>query len=313
MLEKIFICEPKFTLMSLVLFCDRLHADLKDSLAVYPSGLTPSGDFPSFPAPDLSAVLTLVFSAMKDLRLYLAANPFVNKASETEFFKTIKPKFTAELLFYCEFHQLCNAFQTGSQVQELPFLSAELERISAIFTIESELYRYVKGGFTYLDELWFSMGRIDCPGDWIGELSCVNRDTDFSSSKDHKVAAFIAHERLCRLIETRLSALKSSGEPGLPHLKIPWTAGIMDLIELVYGAYLNKAFDHGRMSLVDICTVLEQVFDVKLDNHSYLFSQTMRFRKTESLKFLPDMIRAIEAKFDELDVKGKVRRNRTQP
>lgn len=299
--------------MSLAVFCDRLHADLMDNLSVYPSGLTPSGDFPTFPAPDLSAVLSLLFSALKDLRLYLTTNPFNSKADETEFFKTTKPKFTAELLFYCEFHQLCYASATGSPLREEPFLVEELNRITSIFTTERELYRYVKSGFTHFDELWFSSGTMDCPGDWISELSGVNRDLEFSSTKDHKVAAFIAHERLCRIVETRLTILKSSGEPASPRLKIPWTAGIMDLIELVYGAYLNKAFDHGRMSLVDICTVLEQVLDVKLDNHSYLFSQTMRFRKTGSLKFLPDMIRAIEAKFDELDIKGKVRRNRTQP
>ncbi|RZL99975.1 MAG: hypothetical protein EOO88_59110, partial [Pedobacter sp.] len=192
MLEKIFICEPKFTLMSLVLFSNRLHADLKNSLAVYPSGLTPSGDFPTFPAPDLSAVLSLLFSALKDLRLYLTTNPFTSKADETEFFKSIKPKFTAELLFYCEFHQLCYSSATGSQFREEPFLVEELNRITSIFTAERELYRYVKGGFTHFDELWFSCRTIDCPGDWIAELSGVNRDLEFSSSKDHKVAAFIA-------------------------------------------------------------------------------------------------------------------------
>jgi hypothetical protein len=284
-------------------FCDQLHAELKSKL---PDPMQVS----AFSAAELSEVLTAIFHVLKEIRLFIGEHPFENQRQEIEFFKVIKPKFTSELLYYSALHQLLSKTPTDSLTRKKASLSAELEKCSGFFHDHQELYSYIRGGCTYMDHFWFLRLNTACPAIWFSDLSGLNMDHEFSTPQDHKVAAFLACERLCLYCEQQLQKLESGPLSILQ--KLPWTAKTVDLVELIYGLYLTGAIDHGRMSLVEICSVLEVIFDTKLDNHSYLFSQTLRFRKSGSVKFLPEMMKAIEQKLDELDIKGRVRRNRTQ-
>jgi len=284
-------------------FCDQLHAELKSKL---PDAMQAS----AFSAAELSEVITAIFKALKEVRLFIYEHPFENQRQEIEFFKVIKPKFTCELLYYSALQQLLSKTPADSLPRKKAYLLSELEKLSGFFQDHQELYGYIRGESTHMDHVWFLRQNTDCPAVWFSDLSGVNMDLEFSTPQDHKVAAFLAYERLCLYCEMQLQKLETGPLSILQ--KLPWTAKTIDLVELIYGLYLTGAIDHGRMSLVEVCKVLEVIFDVKLDNHSYLFSQTLRFRKSGNVKFLPEMMAAIEHKLDELDVKGRVKRNRTQ-
>jgi hypothetical protein len=283
-------------------FCDQLHAELKSKL--------PDPMPASFSAGQLSDVITMVFEALKEIRLFLDEHPFESQRQEIEFFKIIKPKFSSELLYYSALQQLLSKTLPDSLLRKKACFSNELEKLSGFFREHQEFYSYIRGGATHMDQVWFLRHNTECPAAWFSDLSGINTDHDFSTAQDHKVAAFLACERLWLYCESQLQKLETGPLSILQ--KLPWTANTIDLVELIYGLYLTGAIDHGRMSLVEVCKVLEVIFDVKLDNHSYLFSQTLRFRKSGNLKFIPEMMEAIERKLDELDVKGRVKRNRTQ-
>jgi hypothetical protein len=284
-------------------FCEQLHAELKSKL---PDPMPAS----PFPAAELSEVISLIFRALKEMRLFVNEHPFENLHQEIDFFKVIKPRFTSELIYYSALQQLLSKTSADSLLRKKACFSAELEKFSAFFNDHQELYVYIRSGCRHMDHLWFARQNSECPAAWFSDLSGVNMDYEFSAPQDHKVAAFLAYERLCLYCENQLQKLETGPLSILQ--KLPWTAKTIDLVELIYGLHLTGAIDHGRMSLVEICKVFEVMFDTKLDNHSYLFSQTIRFRKSGNVKFLTEMTSAIEQKLDQLDTKGRVKRNRTQ-
>ncbi len=86
-------------------------------------------------------------------------------------------------------------------------------------------------------------------------------------------------------------------EEKLPELN--WTASKTDLIELIYGLYANKTFNHGKITIKGITQFFESVLDVKLGNTSLRFQEILR--RKDSVAFLDQIRASLETYISRID------------
>lgn len=116
----------------------------------------------------------------------------------------------------------------------------------------------------------------------------------------------ILQEILTRVI-TMENLLQSNAFPQPEYLseeKIPginWTASKTDLIELIYGLYANKAFNHGKITIKAITHFFESTMDVKLGNTSLRFQEILR--RKDSVAFLDQIRESLELYISRIDDK----------
>lgn len=86
-------------------------------------------------------------------------------------------------------------------------------------------------------------------------------------------------------------------EEKLPELN--WTASKTDLIELIYGLYANKTFNHGKITIKAITLFFESVLNVKLGNTSLRFQEILR--RKDSVAFLDQIRTSLETYISRID------------
>lgn len=95
-------------------------------------------------------------------------------------------------------------------------------------------------------------------------------------------------------------SVESLSEQKLPDIN--WTASKTDLIELIYGLYANKAFNHGKITIKAITRFFESTLNIKLGNTSLRFQEILR--RKESIAFLDQVRNALEAYMSRIDDKS---------
>jgi hypothetical protein len=114
----------------------------------------------------------------------------------------------------------------------------------------------------------------------------------------------ILQEILIRVIamENLLQSNTFSNAENLSKEKLPginWTASKTDLLELIYGLYANKAFNHGRITIKAITNFFESTLDVKLGNTSLRFQEILR--RKDSVAFLDQIRESLELYISRID------------
>jgi hypothetical protein len=97
-------------------------------------------------------------------------------------------------------------------------------------------YRYYRSSATYLDTAYFVRGKPDM--EQYLETFYYERDPQFSTNADFKVAKIMANDMLQAYLLSELESLdnytQKSGNVSLPKVKLTWTGSKTDLIELIY-------------------------------------------------------------------------------
>ncbi len=129
---------------------------------------------------------------------------------------------------------------------------------------------------------------------------------EIPAGKDNGELLPILQEILTRVIQME-NVLQSHAFPNTEDEsdeKLPginWTASKTDLIELIYGLYTHKAFNHGKITIKAITKFFESSLDVKLGNTSLRFQEILR--RKDSLAFLDRIRESLEAYISRLDEK----------
>jgi hypothetical protein len=251
------------------------------------------------PAKQAHDAIEVVFGIILKLKDFALSYGFMDEAEKICFYKDYKPLFVSELYYYLQLYRLETERPEPSRLQK-DFLRKKIKSKTDWFDAHKDYGKYARSGKTDHDAEFYLPGyqhEIYTP------LFSFDRDLAFCTAKGHEAALLLANRRLLTELESRLAALKKSsgGFLGLPKLK--WTFKAIDLVELIYGLYLTGAINNGKAELKDIAETLGQVFDVKLDNYSFTFTQSIHYRKSGSIRFLREMIEAILRKLDELDGK----------
>jgi hypothetical protein len=250
-------------------------------------------DMGTLPVRRLALTLTAAGEALKKIRAYVVANPFVDAAEEMELFKNQKPLFTSEQLYAIEVFTIETNRPIGDPAALRAYFELELAVIKRFFDQYQFLYQYHIHELTELDHLLFKRGAKP-----TGILLPENdgADPEFCSSADKLFAKFIAYERLQVYIVAQLS-----GEvPASTRSDLKWTGDSINLVELIYGICLTGQVNHGNITPVQLARWFEEKLGIAIGRPHRRFKEIERRKRLPTTKFLNHMQEAVVKKVEEM-------------
>ncbi|MCS3801063.1 RteC domain-containing protein [Niastella sp. OAS944] len=229
---------------------------------------------------------------------------FQSTEQEVNFFREVKPRFTARYIFYAElYHILLNNFTISPEVEE-SYYRRHLQRVKIFMERYAQFYQYYKSGLNYLDHSYFTR-HSDNGQTALQEF--IDFDRGYSTGYDYLLAKIIAYEMLCQELNQRITRLKQSGSTDhqqQPRFVLTWTAPKVAMIELIYGLYASGVFNHSQVDLKRIAEAFSQFFNLPLNN-IYKVWEEIRLRQKNRTAFLDNLRSSLLRKMDDDDLAAK--------
>ena len=225
------------------------------------------------------------------IRVYVRDMKFKDLDEEITFFKTIKPKITADIKLYN--HQL-------AYHQEKPFICLEKQKKyiqKKLRELENKkkkhlkFYRYMKLEETAYDELYFSREKERLE---LFPFSDFNdTDFDFTTSHDQLACEVKTYDVLCEFYKQELHCI-SNVEAGFydtslnrpaTNNHLHWTGSKTDLVELIYALKTSGVINNGDYQIKELIEVFSDIFNIELGNFYKTFSE-IRNRANNQTKFI---------------------------
>lgn len=241
---------------------------------------------------DASHVLGNAFDRLKE---FITRYTFADEAEEILFFKEIKPKIFCHLIYYRKVYNIEMNRPVASVDAQKEYLKKKLDGIQDFNDKILDFYRYYRSDANYLDAAYFVRGKPDT--EQYLESFYYERDSQFSTNADFKVAKIIANDMLQAYLLSELEALdnfkQKPNNTSFPKVKLTWTGSKTDLIELIYALDTEGCFNNGKIPLIQIAAYFENIFNIDLGNNIARNFYDMRIRNhpTPFLDRLRDEIR----------------------
>lgn len=216
--------------------------------------------------------------AFRRLREFVSTYTFKNEAEEIEFFKVVKPRLYHRLIYYRKVYNIEMNRPVGIESQNA-YLRDEIKAINRYNAKRSDFVRYYRSGMTHLDSMYYLRGRADMA--LYLESFHYERDPNFSTNADFKVARIMANDLLLPYLTKELDALEQKQvEQPLPRVRITWCGTKTELYEQIFAWNSRKVF--GDTPLSRLLDYVSTVFNVELNpNYSRTFSD-MRIRNKQT-------------------------------
>lgn len=241
-------------------------------------------------------------AALERLKTFFIKYKGLNKKEEIEFFRDIKPKFAAKLIYYNEIYNIETNKSFGSQKTIGKYYKAELNKLKVFFEKNQEFYRYYRTGNNCLDDKYFIRAKYDLK--LMVDSFYFQADHRFTTSHDYKVARILANDEIKKFLEEQIEKLGSKTitiQSPSPLSKAPkWTGSKVELIELIYALHTEGVFNNGTTGLKEVTTFFETVFNIDLGQFHRVFLE-IRNRKTERTKFLNTLKNKLIIRMDNAD------------
>jgi RteC protein len=231
------------------------------------------------------------------LRKFIIENGFPNSNNEIEFFKNIKPKFNAKLIFYLRIYYLETRRPAASISLQKKLLRRELKRIQYFLHQNSDFFSLLNSGSTLLDEKYFVRGNHD--PNLAQDEYFLTIDPEFCTIHSYKISKKLAYESLQVYLYEELQKLEGI-TPVSPLSKhtLEWQASKTDLIELLYSLYSARVL--GKTELKKIVIFFQTSLHIDLGNYPRVFQQ-IRIRKKNRTVFLDHLKEELIRHMDEVD------------
>lgn len=241
-------------------------------------------------------------TALEKLKVFSIKYKFRNKKEEIEFFRDIKPKFAAKLIYYNEIYNIEANRPLGSKKTIRKHYNTELSKLKVFFKENTEFYRYYRTGNNCLDTKYFIRARYDLK--LMLDSSYFRADHRFTTSHDFKIAQILANNDIKVFLEEQIEKVErksiKSQQPS-PHHKGPkWTGSKVELIELIYALHREGVFNNGTAGLKEIVTLFESAFKIDLGQFNRVFLE-IRNRKSDRTKFLSTLKNKLIIRMEEAD------------
>ena len=230
----------------------------------------------------LSMVLQLQ-DILTDLRNQLQTYVFPSKEDEISFFKNQKPELLGRLLYFYKIYRIETQCPTGS----------------------NEVLRLYINHSTIHDEHYFLRGRTDIR--LCSDSAQFDKDPNFSTGYDYKVAKILANEMLRIYLNKKLQKLESESsiekqQQGI-NAKMPvrFTGKKSALIELGYALASSGDINHGNIEIKELMNYLSSMFNIDLGGY-YDAYIAMKERKDRT-SYLNRLIDNLTKRMNEDDVK----------
>lgn len=235
---------------------------------------------------------------MNELKAFINSYSFSNKEEEILFFKTIKPKFTRELIYYAELVKIEMFRPAGSLETQQSYNKKIMDRINIFFERNQLLYDYYRMDKTEYDEQMFLRGS---EGILFYPECQVVMDLQFCTVCGYKLGKIQAFEQVVRYLQTEPNSVQSnsSNKPD-DAMQVTWTDSKAALIELAYAIHAKGSVNFGKNYLQQIVNVLEAAFQIELGN-VYRTYYDMSIRKKSRTPYLDGLKTALEQRMDDGD------------
>lgn len=244
-------------------------------------------------------------TVLSDLRTKIQTYVFPTKEDEILFFKVQKPEILGRLLFFYKIYRIETQCPNGSDEVIKGYISRELDSLTYFFNRNLDFYQYYRSHSTLYDEYYFVRGKSDLR--LCTDSAQFDKDPNFSTGYDYKVAKIIANEMLRIYLNKRLVKLETSTqvEDNLQKcLKYPFrfTGKKVFLIELGYSLVSSGDINNGNVEIKEMMNFLGTVFQVELGDY-YAAYIAMKERKKDRTAYLSRLQDSLVKRMDEDDSK----------
>jgi hypothetical protein len=172
------------------------------------------------------------------------------------------------------------------------------------FNRNLDFYQYYRSGSTVYDEYYFVRGKADLR--LCTDSAPFDKDPNFSTGYDYKVAKIIANEMLRIYLNKRLQKLANDNqiEDNLQRcLKYPlrFTGKKVSLIELGYSLVSSGDINNGNVEIKEMMNFLSTIFNIDLGDY-YASYIAMKERKNRTA-YLHSLIENLIKRMNEDDMK----------
>ena len=244
-------------------------------------------------------------AVLNDLKTKLQTYSFPAKEDEITFFKTQKPEILGRLLFFYKIYRIETQCPNGSDDVIRSYINRELDNLTYFFNRNLDFYQYYRSHSTLYDEYYFVRGKSDLR--LCTDSAQFDKDPNFSTGYDYKVAKIIANEMLRIYLNKRLVKLETNTqvENNLQKcLKYPFrfTGKKVFLIELGYSLVSSGDINNGNVEIKEMMNFLGTVFQVELGDY-YAAYIAMKERKKDRTAYLSRLQDSLVKRMDEDDSK----------
>jgi hypothetical protein len=241
-------------------------------------------------------------AALEKLKTFFIKYKRLNKKEEIEFFRDIKPRFVAKVIYYNEIYTIETNKPFGSQKTMGKYYKAEVNKLNVFFKKNQEFYRYYRTCNNCLDNKFFIRAKYDLK--LMVDSYYFQSDHRFTTSHDYKVARILANDEIKVFLEEQIEKLGRKTitiQSPSPLPKGPkWTGSKVELIELIYALHTEGVFNNGTSGLKEVTTFFETAFDIDLGQFNRVFLE-IRNRKSDRTKFLNTLKNKLMIRMDEAD------------
>ncbi len=238
-------------------------------------------------------IIAEIRSTIKKLVDLYEGTSFDDEQLEIEYYKSIRPKFYAMLIFYSELYNLEKAVQFLDSIGIKSYYADELKFIDVFFNRNQFCYQYYRLNATELDQLYFLMGS-NIQSHLIPAVPELVPESGTSTS--YLFSKFIAYENLRIELQTRADILVPQDKPEAPANQddpITWTGDSINLVELAFGIYLTGQLNNGNISLSRVVRWLEQQLNIRIGLPHRRFDEIIRRKRISATKFIDLMKEAL--------------------
>ena len=209
-------------------------------------------------------------NVLVDLRDELQTYTFPTKEEEIYFFKNQKPELLGRLLYFYKIYRIETQCPTGSNEVIRLYINKELDSLTYFFNRNLDLYQYYRSHSTIHDEHYFLRGRTDIR--LCTDSAQFDKDPNFSTGYDYKVAKILANEMLRIYLNKRLQKLECDSyieDKQTVTTKIPirFTGKKNALIELGYALVSSGDINHGNIEIKEFMKYLSSIFNIDLGGY----------------------------------------------
>lgn len=225
-----------------------------------------------------------------ELKRFVVKYKFKSVKDEIEFFKTTKPQFIGQLLFFQRLFKVQLFESYNSKGAKLRFYKSSLKKLETFLTQNRDLYHYVLSGSESFDDKYFTRNSKSGVSPVIDER--------FSTLYDHLVSKIQCNELIKAYLVERMQVLENPDHES-EKSNLVWTGGKTDLIELIYALQASDVFNKGKAGVKQIASQFEILFNVSLSN-CYRTFQEIRLRKKNQTQFLDEIKLKLKKRLDDM-------------
>jgi hypothetical protein len=271
-----------------------LHNDLYNEMYTELQTLEPETN----PALQAAAGKCICLKYFIRLRERLLGETTLDKGSEIQFFKQIKPVFSAWLFYYdrlFEFHTRRKPCGDRSFRKPLKWLRKQMKKFHKR---NHDIITYCQLGQTKLDEYYFLRCSYDC------KLKDDHTafDVAFCTNYDDTVAKMIGYEMLEKYAdELEAGAVTEAGQAcSTGRKRLTWTAAKAYLGELIYALHATEVFNQGKATLSEIAAELGAFFNMPIKD-IYNILKDLKARAKTKTPFLDKAYQCMNLMLNETD------------